>query len=66
VYTRGIRGASMSLSCISSRLLMIDQIDQWQRGTDTRQLRSLIDAQEDGSIDRKLDIRTFGAMLPTG
>src|SRR5258708_40294960 len=43
----------------SSRLLAIGQINQWQRGIPTRHLQPLIDAQEDRSIDGKLDIRAF-------
>jgi len=47
-----------SLTAASSRLLAIGQIKKWQGKIDTR-LQSLIDAQENWSIDRKLDIRTF-------
>ena len=41
------------------RLLAGAEINQPRRGTDTRRFRFLIDAQENRSIGRKLDIRTF-------
>src|SRR3982074_1187218 len=49
----------VSFPATSSWLLEIGQINQWQRGARTRHLQFLIDAQEDRSIDRQLDIRTF-------